>query len=133
MSESGPGHRRLGDVEIFQLPATAKRLETCVGDPASLKTDRLESLKALDEFRFNDAAEFVWNEITQADLRIQETQPFKVVKENPEKGKAIIAELAVKVYRIARLVNPLMPTTSQTIKDAVKANKKPENLFARKE
>jgi methionyl-tRNA synthetase len=88
---------------------------------------------ALNGCQFNDALDLVWGEIAEADSRIQETQPFKVVKDDPEKGKALISELAIRVYRIGRLLNPLMPTTSKLIKDAVKANKKPDNLFARKE
>ncbi|HXK39689.1 MAG TPA: class I tRNA ligase family protein, partial [Candidatus Paceibacterota bacterium] len=86
----------------------------------------------LDGYRFNEAADLVWKEIADCDLRIQETQPFKVVKEDAEKGKALIGELAVRLYTIGRMLNPLMPATSKIIKDAIKANKKPENLFARK-
>ncbi len=97
------------------------------------REDFSEYFALLDAYQFNDAIDFVWKEITEADLKIQETQPFKVVKDDPEKGKAIIRELAVKVYRIGRLLNPLMPATSKLVKEAVKANKKPENLFARKE
>lgn len=86
----------------------------------------------LDTYRFNDACDMVWAEITECDVSIQETQPFKIIKTDPEKGKALIAELAVRVYRIGRMLNPLMPTTSNLIKEAVRVNKKPENLFVRK-
>ncbi len=87
----------------------------------------------LDTFKFNEACSLVWQKIAECDALIQETQPFKVVKEDAEKGRALIADLAVRLYTIGRMLNPLMPTTSKLIKDAVKANKKPENMFSRKE
>jgi methionyl-tRNA synthetase len=89
--------------------------------------------EVLDHYEFNEACEIVWREIAACDLLIQETQPFKIVKEDAEKGKAIIADLAVRLYTIGRMLNPLMPATSAAIKAAVKVNKKPENLFARKD
>ena len=90
-----------------------------------------EYTDALDRYELQEAADYVWKQIGILDARIQETQPFKVVKENPEQGRKMIAELAVELYRIARLLHPFMPTTSGTIKAAVLENKKPETLFAR--
>lgn len=121
----------LGNLVSRVMKMAEQHLDAPVTVPE--REDFSEYFTAFDEYRFNDAADIIWKEITEADLRIQETQPFKVVKENPEEGKAIIAELVVKIYRIARLLNPLMPMTSKLIKDAVKANTKPENLFARKD
>lgn len=89
--------------------------------------------EAFDSFEFNEACDMVWREIAICDALIQETQPFKIVKEDAKKGRAIIADLAVRLYTIGRMLNPLMPATSQIIKDAVKANKKPENMFERRE
>ncbi len=97
------------------------------------REDFSEYFALLDAFKFNEACDLVWQKIAEADVKIQETQPFKVVKEDPEKGRALIADLAVRLYTIGRMLNPLMPATSQIIKDAVKANKKPENMFSRKE
>jgi hypothetical protein len=54
-----------------------------------------------------------------------------VIKVDAEKGKEIITELAVELYQIARLLNPIMPATNAAIKQAVSENKKPENLFPR--
>ena len=87
--------------------------------------------EALDAFRFDHALDMIFARIQAADERITSEEPFKVVKVDEEKGKAIIAELALELYAIARLLNPFMPATSETIKAAVLANKKPENLFPR--
>lgn len=86
---------------------------------------------AIDAFRFNEALDFVWARITAADERITAEKPFAVVKEDLEKGKAMIQELALELYAIGQLLQPCMPATSDTIKAAVLANKKPENLFPR--
>ncbi|MEX0916941.1 MAG: methionine--tRNA ligase [Candidatus Paceibacterota bacterium] len=90
-----------------------------------------EYTEALNTFRFNEAYDFVWRKISELDERIARDEPFRVVKENKEKGKEIIAECTKELYLIARLLNPLLPEASKTIKEAILANKKPENLFPR--
>lgn len=95
--------------------------------------DLSELFAAFDAYDCNAACDVVWKEISALDLRIQETEPFKLVKTDPEKGKALIADLAIALYKIGRMLYPIMPATNEAIKAAVKANKKPENLFVRKE
>ncbi len=103
--------------------------------PAGLTEEAPESAfsSALFSYQFNIACDTVWLHIAECDEHIQTTQPFRLIKEDKEKGKRGIEELVVKLYGIANILEPLMPTTSKIIKDAVKANKKPENLFARKD
>ncbi len=86
---------------------------------------------ALDAFEFNKAMDLVWTRIAALDERITAEKPFSVVKEDPEKGKAMIRELARELYTIARLLNPFMPATNAAIKAAILTNRKPENLFPR--
>jgi methionyl-tRNA synthetase len=89
---------------------------------------------ALEKFEINKAADIVWAEISALDAMIQETQPFKLVKTDKEKGSAIIQELLVRLYTVARMLNPILPETSAAIKALVKSNKVPEKpLFLRKE
>ena len=75
----------------------------------------------------------MWSEIKKLDQKSTETEPFKLVKSEPEKGKKLIAEMAGELYGIARMLNPFMPEANEKIKATVLANKKPENLFPRKE
>lgn len=89
--------------------------------------------RAMEEFRVNDACAVIWQWVARIDERIAAEKPFALIKEDPEKAKALIAELAREVYTIGRMLNPIMPGTSAAIKEAVKANKKPANLFPRKE
>ncbi len=92
-----------------------------------------EYTQPFDVFEINKAAEHIWGRIAALDHKIAETAPFKVVKEDMEKGKAIITELVHELAAIDLLLEPLMPATSKKIIDAIVANKKPENLFPRHE
>lgn len=89
---------------------------------------------ALNKFNVQEATDLIWQKISELDAKIQETEPFKIVKTEPEKAKEIINDLAVNLYTIGRMLNPIMPKTSETIKKLVKENKKPDNpLFSRKD
>lgn len=90
-----------------------------------------EYAKALGSFDFQKACDVVWGRIGALDERIAEEKPFKVVKENKERGVAIIKELVEELYIIGRMLNPLMPETNAFIKQCVLENKKPETLFIR--
>ncbi len=90
-----------------------------------------ELTDALEGFEYNRAMDYIWGRIQALDQKINETAPFKLVKSDPEKGKALIAELAAELYWIGRFLNPFLPETSEKIKAAVISNKKPENLFPR--
>lgn len=85
----------------------------------------------LNTYNFNEALDYIWNRIGAVDQAITEQMPFKVVREDPEKGREQIRWLVIELYQIACLLNPIMPKTSETIKKAVLENEKPENLFPR--
>lgn len=91
-----------------------------------------EFLNYLDKFEINRACEYVWSEIGEMDKFIQDNQPFKVVKTDKEKGQEMIRELALRLYDVARMLEPVLPETSQKIKSLIKQNKVPEKpLFLR--
>jgi methionyl-tRNA synthetase len=75
----------------------------------------------------------VWQLIAGLDGAITAEKPFLVVKEDPERGKLMIANMVEQVDVIQRLLQPFMPATAQKIEEAIKLNKKPDNLFPRKE
>ena len=87
--------------------------------------------EALEAFEFNKAMDFIWTRITALDERITNEKPFAVVKEDMEKGCALISELALEVYQIGAFLAPFMPATSVLVQRAVIENKKPDNLFPR--
>ena len=87
----------------------------------------------LESFHINEYCNMVWIKIQELDKRIQETEPFKVVKVDIEKGKELIKENIKKLYEISKLLIPILPETSLKIEYFIKQNKKPENpLFLRK-
>jgi len=85
----------------------------------------------LDAFEFSRTMDLIWNRIQALDERITREEPFKIAKEDAEKGRTLIAELATELYQIGRLLNPFMPATNEIIKKTILENKKPENLFPR--
>jgi methionyl-tRNA synthetase len=88
---------------------------------------------ALDTYNFQAAADFVWSKVQALDEKITETEPFRLVKTDKDAAVVIIKELVHDFYIIGRMLHPLMPEANVTIKEAVLANKKPENLFNRLE
>lgn len=92
-----------------------------------------EYVRALERFDFLAAADFVWRKVAELDEKITETEPFKLVKEDKSAAQKIIAELVHDLYLVSSVLQPLMPEANATIKAAVLANEKPENLFPRLE
>lgn len=88
---------------------------------------------ALDTFEPNKALDVVWERIKLLDQQITDTAPFKVIKTNLEEGRELIAALVQELAAVDLMLEPIMPQTSKKIIDAIIANKKPENLFARKD
>jgi methionyl-tRNA synthetase len=92
-----------------------------------------EFSEALDQFQFAQALDMIAERIKAADQKINTTEPFKVVKSDPEKGKAIITELVIDLAGILYMLWPIIPEKGHIVWLAIKENKKPENLFPRKE
>jgi len=93
-----------------------------------------EFFNYLENFEIKQAGDFIWHEIGELDKFIQETEPFKVIKVDEEKGKELITNMTVRLYMIARMLNLLLPETSEKIINLIKENKKPsEPLFLRKD
>jgi methionyl-tRNA synthetase len=74
----------------------------------------------------------IWGKIAAADKFIQENVPFKLIKTDPEKGKAHIQYLLDEVFTIAVMLRSILPETSAKIIDALKKNKVESPLFLRK-
>ncbi|MBL7045776.1 MAG: methionine--tRNA ligase [Parcubacteria group bacterium] len=91
-----------------------------------------EYTEALESFKLNQAADYIWSRVQALDRKITDTEPYKVIKVDEAKGREMIKELVVELYLIGRLLNPFLPEASVKIKEAVLANKKPVSLFERK-
>ncbi len=122
----------LGNLVSRIMKMASTHLEVSVDVPE--KSIPEDFKQALNNFRINEAADIIWRWISDLDKRIQAEEPFKLIKNDLEKGRVIITELTVGLYTIGRMLNPLMPETSAIIKSLVKENKMPEApLFVRKD
>jgi methionyl-tRNA synthetase len=122
----------LGNLASRILTLSEKYLEKCPEIPdGSIPREFFEILETYD---IKKAADLVWGKIQILDKKIQETEPFKVVKVDLEKGKELITEMVLELYAIARMLHPLLPETNEKLKKLIRENKKPEApLFLRKD
>ncbi|MCX6788489.1 MAG: methionine--tRNA ligase [Candidatus Jorgensenbacteria bacterium] len=74
----------------------------------------------LSKYEIKRAADEIWKIIGELDKKIQETEPFRLVKTEPEKAKQIIGELVGEVWKIAYMTEPFLPETSEKIFRALK-------------
>ncbi len=89
---------------------------------------------AMERFELNVVMDNIWAEIGKLDRYVQETEPFKTVKTNPEKAHQDIQKVIQGLATIAVALQPFLPNASQAIIETIQAGKKPEQpLFLRKE
>lgn len=108
--------------------------ETYLENPVKVANTDLykKFIENIENFDIQKAAEVVWIEIGLNDLEIQEKQPFKLIKTEPEKAKKMIEMLVSHLYLISCHLEMLLPSTAKKIQEFIKENKKPETpLFAR--
>jgi len=120
----------LGNLVARVMQLAEKNLAGPVEPPAHA-ADRGRANALLERFEFNRALDAVWERIQVLDKDITDTEPFKVVKTDPEKGREMIARAARELHGIADELAPFMPATAGAITEAILANKKPDNLFPR--
>ncbi len=121
----------LGNLAARIMTMAEKYLE----EPVSIKKFPFPNgyEEAFAQYNIQRAADIAWEDIGKLDAYIQETQPFKIVKIDREGARAIIAELVQRLSIIAHMLEPFLPESAGKIQTAIAENKKPENLFARKE
>lgn len=88
----------------------------------------------LDNFDIKKYMDKIWFKIENLDKKIQTTEPYKLFKTNEEMARGIVSELCTDLSIVAKMLQPVLPETSQKIIELLKQNKKPEQpLFLRKE
>ena len=85
----------------------------------------------LDKYEIQKGVDAIWKQITEADLYIQETEPFKKVKVDKEGAKKDVIQLLNSLLMIAKQLAPFLPETSEKILMALKAGKLEAPLFPR--
>jgi methionyl-tRNA synthetase len=91
-------------------------------------------IKNMESFNIQKATELIWLWVGELDAIIQEKEPFKLVKTDPEKAKKIISNLVDRLANIASHLASILPETSEKILNLIHNHKNPETpLFLRKE
>ncbi len=86
----------------------------------------------ISNFDLKNALGVIMSDTRTLDTKIQETEPFKIIKIDEAKGKQIIEELLGELYYIAVSLQSFLPRTSAKILECIAQNKMPEKaLFAR--
>lgn len=92
-----------------------------------------EYIESMESYNIASACDMVWALISKSDKKINETEPFKLVKSDPDEAKKIVAELLAELRTISYLLRPIMPETAETIHRCIIKNEMPQKpLFARK-
>ncbi len=88
---------------------------------------------SIEKFEINQAIDLIWQKIGEADLLIQKSEPFKLIKTDHDAALKIIIDLCARLHAIGQMLEPFMPQTSKTILDLVASNQMPtQPLFPRK-
>jgi methionyl-tRNA synthetase len=88
--------------------------------------------QAVEDFNLKHALDLFVISKNHIDLIIQEQQPFKVIKEDKEKGEKQIKDLVLNLFVLAKQLDIFLPRTSSKILECIRENKMPEKpLFNR--
>lgn len=86
----------------------------------------------MDRFEFNHAMDYIWKEASELDNLIQESEPFKLIKTDPEEAKEIVAYLTIRLGDIAALLSVFLPDTAEKIRHHIESREMPTPIFPRK-
>lgn len=87
--------------------------------------------KAIEELRFADALNLIWQEISSANKKIDHEKPWTLVETDKPKLAEIMAELLNTLNDVSKLIAPFMPETSEKMITQLKTNRI-QPLFPRK-
>ena len=122
----------LGNLVSRILQMSSQYLDKSIDIPDLENIPDCKSIhKYMSAFEFNRVMDHLWSWIKDLDELIDEQKPFVVVKKDRQTAEKQLVYLLTKLAEIAVLLSPFMPNTSNKVIDAIKENKKPENLFPR--
>ena len=97
-----------------------------------VQSENEDIIKAMNEFDIRKAITCCMQAVKKLDQKIQETEPFKVIKVDKEKGSHLILEMLLDLSAVATQLSLFMPRTSEKILECIRENKMPEKpLFNR--
>lgn len=99
------------------------------GEPVYQEKQLSEEMR---DFRMNTAMMVMTYKIASIDLTIQEQEPFKKIKTDPNQAKIVLKNVVYELYRLAKMLEPFLPRTATEIQRLILEKKMPEKpLFNR--
>lgn len=108
-----------------------KYLDGDIGEFVRSPKDLSQASEAFNSFYFLEGLNLIWKEIAWANQLIDKVKPWELVKTEPAKVKELLLNLAALLYEIAARLSPVMPETSNKIRQILESGdiRKPEPLF----
>ena len=97
----------------LQAPGEYNDLDKEVIEQIKISSDKF--YEEMDDFRFNFALEDVFVLIRRANKYIDETEPWKLAKEDTERLKTVLYVLSECIIASAKLLSPVLEDTSKSI------------------
>ena len=120
----------IGNLVSRTMKMATTHLDKPVHTPEPMQHTKIDD--AIASFDLKRALECVMGAVRELDAYIQETEPFKVVKTDPEAGQALITEMVERLNSIALLLRPFIPRTAEEILRLIRIHQMPEQpLFNR--
>lgn len=88
--------------------------------------------KVAEYLEHNDVtgyANYIWQGFASIDVWIQETEPFKLFKTDPEKAKGIVSEMLVKFFTLTNFAQPILPHGVPEIIKHIEVRQMPEKAL----
>jgi methionyl-tRNA synthetase len=116
---------------LGNLTSRILKMSETYGVAHTIRFNEYLDAESIIDGNLQKALDDIWVHIGEMDAFIQREEPFKKIKVDPEKAKEDVEYLLTHLEGIAGQLRPFMPHTSETILNAIRDNKKPENLFPR--
>ncbi|MDO8486637.1 MAG: methionine--tRNA ligase [Candidatus Staskawiczbacteria bacterium] len=110
----------------LDIKLNASQTKTTSKINKAINTAKKDYEKYLDDFKFNESLKTIWELIGFCDKYINEEKPW----EAGENANQVISDVLSALTNIADLLNPLLPETSEKIKQLIN-HKKQEAIFPR--
>ena len=120
----------IGNLSLRILTLAENNLEDPV-EVGDIEYDE-EYKENFEKFNYRQALIYVFEMIKETDKRINDKEPFKMVKTDINSAKEEIKYLVLSLAKIAKHLETVTPKTSEIIFSHIKENKKPDILFERR-
>lgn len=76
-------------------------------------------IDSMNSYNIHEAIFHVWKLVDYANKKLEEEQPWSLVKEDPEKGRAVLCNILEIIRHISILISPFIPEASAKIRNQI--------------